>query len=104
MNPDDTKLRVRFTRKPCCLADVRTSFAPDDASSPVAIELLKDMTAIEYDAFAENLLLDQAWLTGRGGYINRQVRSVVMVTAPERVTLYIDPSGSGYARYVGVAA
>ena len=31
-------------------------------------------------------------------------RSVVEVTAPNLTTLYVDPSGSRYGRYVGVRA
>jgi len=102
-NPTETKLRVRFARKPFGLDDVLHNCDPDDSSSPVAIELIKEMTSTEYDVFAENMYRDHPWLDGRGGYINHSIRSVVMVTAPDRKTLFVDPSGSAYGRYVGVA-
>lgn len=103
MNPGNTKLRVRFTRKPRCLADVLANSDPDKTSYPVALEFIKGMTGSEYDEFAENFLLDRPWLDGRGGYISSSIRSVVMVTAPDRLTLFVDPSGSAYGRYVGIA-
>ncbi len=66
------------------------------------IELRKELTAAEYDAFANTLLEDRDWLTGRGGHANGH-RQVVEVSAPGRTTLYVDPSGGSYGRYVGVA-
>jgi hypothetical protein len=103
INPTTDQLRVRFTRKPCDLNEVLNNSDPDHGCYPVALEFIKEMTVAEYDEFAANLLLDRPWLKGRGGFINSQTRSVVMVTAPTRTTLFVDPSGSAYGRYVGVA-
>ena len=96
-------LRVRFTRKPAELAEVLNNRDPDLTSCPVKIDLTQAMTAAEYDDFTANLLEDRPWLAGRGGYIGCETRSVVKVTAPNRTTLFVDPSGSAYGRYVGVA-
>ena len=76
-----------------------------DPSAPpesITIELRKELTAIEYDVFANTLLDDRDWLAGHGGHRNGK-RSVVEVSAPGRTTLYVDPSGGSYGRYVGVA-
>ena len=97
-----TTIRARFTRKPCSLDEVLHN---TDSSAPpesIAIELRKELTTAEYDTFANTLLDDHDWLTGRGGHANGH-RQVVEVSAPGRNTLYVDPSGGSYGRYVGVA-
>ena len=96
-------IRVRFTRKPCDLDAVLHNADPDETSSSVMVEKHVELNGAEYDEFAENLLADRPWLKGLGGWSNKDVRSAVMVTAPDRRTLYVDPSGSAYGRYVGVA-
>ncbi len=97
-----TTIRARFTRKPCSLDEVLHNTDPSAPPEPIAIEFRKELTAAEYDAFASTLLEDREWLTGRGGHANGQ-RQVVEVSAPGRTTLYVDPSGGSYGRYVGVA-
>ena len=101
-SPTPAALRIRFTRKPVSLEDVLNNADPDNTSSAVCIELTKDLTPVEYDRFADTLLEDRDWLKGRGGQATGQARNVVEVTAPGRTTLYVDPSGSAYGRYVGV--
>lgn len=96
-------LRVRFTRKPCGLSEVLHNGDPDPSASQVVVEKLVELSSPEYDEFAENLLVDRPWLKGLGGWLNKDARHAVMVTAPERTTLYVDPSGSAYGRYVGIA-
>ena len=97
-----TTIRARFTRKPCSLNEVLHNTDPSAPPEPIAIELRKELTAAEYDAFANTLLDDRDWLTGCGGHANGS-RQVVEVCAPGRTTLYVDPSGGSYGRYVGVA-
>ena len=94
--------RARFTRKPCSLDEVLHNTDPSAPPESITIELRKELTVGEYDAFASTLLEDRDWLAGRGGHTNGQ-RQVVEVSAPGRTTLYVDPSGSSYGRYVGVA-
>ena len=97
-----TTIRARFTRKPCSLDEVLHNTDPNAPPESIAIELRKELTTAEYDTFANTLLDDRDWLTGRGGHANGQ-RQVVEVSAPGRTTLYVDPSGGSYGRYVGVA-
>ena len=94
--------RARFTRKPCSIDEVLHNSDPSAPPESITIELRKELTAIEYDVFANTLLDDRDWLAGRGGHRNGK-RSVVEVSAPGRTTLYVDPSGGSYGRYVGVA-
>lgn len=97
-----TTIPARFTRKPCSLDEVLHNTDPSALPESIVIEFRKELTAAEYDTFANTLLEDRDWLTGRGGHANGQ-RQVVEVNAPGRTTLFVDPSGGSYGRYVGVA-
>ena len=97
-----TSIRARFTRKPCSIDEVHHNSDPSAPPVVITIEFRKELTATEYDAFANTLLEDHDWLAGRGGHADGH-RRVVEVSAPGRTTLYVDPSGSSYGRYVGVA-
>ena len=97
-----TTIHARFTRKPCSLDEVLHNTDPSAPPESITIDLRKELTATEYDAFANTLLEDRDWLAGRGGHADGH-RRVVEVSAPGRTTLYVDRSGSSYGRYVGVA-
>ena len=97
-----TTIRARFTRKPCSLDEVLHNTGPSAPPESITIEFCKEMTIGEYDAFANTLLEDRDWLAGLGGHANG-CRRVVAVSAPNRRTLFVDPSGGSYGRYVGVA-
>ena len=97
-----TTIRARFARKPCSLDEVLNNCDPSATPESIAVEFRKELTTAEYDTLASTLLEDRDWLAGRGGHANGQ-RSVVEVSAPGRTTLYVDPSGGSYGRYVGVA-
>ncbi len=94
---------VRFTRKPVGIADVKAAALDSSASFYEAeITETRQLTAMEYDYFIASFLKDRDWLQGKGGF-KGEIHQVVEVTAPERDTLYVDPSGYSYARYVGMA-
>lgn len=96
-------LRVRFTRKPVDLEEVLAATPYDERPEPVVISETRELTTAEYDIFAGTLLQDRDWLAGKGGYLDHATRHVVEVKAAKRKTLYVDPSGSAYCRYVGIA-
>lgn len=88
-------LKVIFTRKPGTLEEV-TGYI-----KTVTVSKTKTFTTEQYDAFADKPLKNYSWLQDK--YDNdSELRQVIKVTAPERPTIFIDPSGSGYARFVGV--
>ncbi len=83
------------------------------------------MDAQEYAEFTHSFLTDREWLGGLGGtnttadlpdvehwwqYTEAQqaefrahaYRLVLAVSAPDRATVYVDPQGYSYARYVGL--
>ena len=45
---------------------------------------------------------DYIFLSGKGGYDDENHRQVVELKCAGRPTLYVDPSGSSYCRYMGV--
>lgn len=55
----------------------------------------------DYDDFTRTFLADRDWLAGKGGTHNG-MWNVVEIVAPERTTLYVNPEGYAYARYVGM--
>lgn len=91
---DELGIRLPFGRKP---ADITEIAAYGDYT--VYVSDTREMTAEEFDGFAMNLLKSRDWLKGKGGYIGNG-RLCVMVHAPGRPYLFIDPSGGDYARYV----
>lgn len=97
-----TPIRARFARKPCDLDEVLYNTDPSAPFEPIEIAWRKELTEAEYDAFALTLLEDRDWLAGLGGHADGR-RRVVAVSAPGRKTVFVDPSGSRYGRYVGIA-
>ena len=93
--------RARFTRKPCSIDEVLHNSDPSAPPESITIEFRKELTIGEYDAFANTLLQDRDWLAGLGGH-GDGCRRVVAVSAPRRTTVFVDPSGSAYGRYVGI--
>lgn len=97
-----TPIRARFARKPYSLEEVLHNTDPSAPFEPIEIAWRKELTEAEYDAFASTLLEDRDWLAGLGGHADGR-RRVVAVSAPGRTTVLVDPSGSSYGRYVGIA-
>lgn len=93
---------ARFARKPASLEDVLYNSDPSAPLELIEIEMRKQLTESEYDTFANSLLEDREWLAGHGGHTAGH-RRVVEVSAPRRRTLFVDPSGGAYGRYVGIA-
>jgi len=93
---------ARFARKPCSLDEVRHNTDPSAPFAPIEIAWRKALTEAECDAFASTLREDWDWLAGLGGHADGR-RRVVAVSAPNRRTLFVDPSGGRDGRYVGIA-
>ncbi|MFV8607054.1 hypothetical protein [Ralstonia pseudosolanacearum] len=86
--------RLSFARKPADLSEVRGKEYVE-----VYVTETKELTTAEFDDFASSLLVSRDWLRGKGG---GRLGSYfcIEVTAPGRPTLYVNPEGSDYARYV----
>ncbi|MDO3510190.1 hypothetical protein [Ralstonia pseudosolanacearum] len=89
--------RLPFARKPADLSQV----CGKEYAGVYVIET-KELTTIEFDDFASSLLVSRDWLRDKGG---GRLGSYfcIEVIAPGRPTLYVNPEGSDYARYVARA-
>jgi len=96
-----TPIRARFARKPYNLQEVLHNTDPSAPFEPIEIAWRKALTEAEYDAFANALLEDRDWLAGLGGHANG-AGAWWPSRAPGRTTVFVDPSGSAYGRYVGI--
>ncbi|MHB1668666.1 MAG: ArdC family protein [Thiomonas sp.] len=103
--------KSRFWRKASNVEDicddvVNLPGAGAQGSDAAKVADTKALSAAEYDAFTSDFFKSQSWLAGKGGVERMDdgsdQRHVVEVTAPDRQTLHIDPSGHDYARYVGI--
>ena len=91
---EELSLPLPFSRKPGSLAEVGGA----ERCKVFVIET-REMSSTEFDIFANHLLASRDWLSGKGGYCE-DGRLCIEIKAPGRPTLYVDPSGSDYARYV----
>lgn len=104
MNESRT-LRVRFCCKPMSLEHVLHCARSDGWHDEVdaLITDVRVMTIEEYDTFAASFFRHHDWLADCGGRNALRQWLAIEVAAPGRNTLYINPEGYSYARYVGVA-
>ena len=94
MEVEELGIRLSFGRKP---ADIKEIAACGDYT--VYVTETREMTPEEFDGFAMNLYKSRDWLKGKGGdYWDGKL--CVMVRAPGRPYLFIDPSGGDSVRYL----
>ncbi|MDT8998332.1 hypothetical protein RQP53_03470 [Paucibacter sp. APW11] len=96
----ETSQTLNFVRKPTSLDVVR---AEQGERMRVLVIETRAVSANEYEEIASNLFASRPWLAGKGG-IEYGAARCVAVQAPERPTMYINPEGSDYARYVAIGA
>ena len=94
MQVEELSVRLPFGRKPTDINDIAAS-----GNDVVYVTETRTMTPEEFDGFSMNLYKSRDWLNGKGGYLS-DGRLCVEVRATGRPTLYVDPSGGDYGRYV----
>ncbi len=101
INFDDRELQVQklsiplpFGRKPTDIEDIAAC-----GVEAVYVTEIRDMDPEEFDGFKLNLGKSRDWLKGKGGEY-WDGRLCVMVRAPGRPYLFIDPSGGDSVRYL----
>ena len=88
--PMDFKEVVQITKeKQNCLETVR-------------IEETVELSPADYRNVCQNPLHDYEFLKGKGGYDDGFMRKVVEIVCAGKQTLFVDPSGSSYCRYMGM--
>ena len=97
-------ITIRFARKPSSIQEMKTEInSPGCEVARCEVAETASLTTEEYDTFTRLIYKNWDWLDGRGGDRNG-ICQVVAITAPERETLYANPEGYSYARYIGMAA
>ena len=93
-----------MVRKPSDLDEVKsTTRANSDRLETVAVVEIINLPPAKHKKLCKNPLADYDFLKGKGGYSDEHdYRQVVEITADGQPTLYADPSGSSYCRYLGI--
>ncbi len=96
------RVRVKFARKPANLQEVIAAVIPAAAHTyEVEVQEHVALDTAEYEALVQNFMASRPWMKDKGG-INGNFRRAIKVTCAGKATLFIDPSGYDYARYVGL--
>lgn len=96
------QVMVRFARKPSDMQEVMDAAANEaEAAAPTIIIEHIRMSPADYKTFTGDLLSQHEWMANKGGWSKDKVRLAFKISCPGQPTLYVDPSGHPYARYVG---
>lgn len=91
---EELSVRLPFARKPADLSEVGGY-----GNTRILVTETREMTPVDFDFFASNLMKSRDWLRGKGGGTG-DAYFCVEVHAPGRPYLYVNPEGGDYARYV----
>lgn len=97
------KVKVYMVRKPSDFEEVKTlckKYAHE--AEEVLIEETVNLPQVWYEALCQRPLDNYIFLSSKGGYDDLGHRKVVAIKCSGKPTLYVDPSGSSYCRYMGV--
>ena len=97
-------VKTYMVRKPSDLDEVKSiTRANSDRLETVAVVEPINQTPAEHKRVCRNPINDYGFLKGKGGYCDEHdYRQVGEITADDQPTLYADPSGSSYCRYLGI--
>ena len=96
-------VKIYMVRKPSDIDEVKELCRHYNMQAEeVIVAETVNLPPVWYDAVCQNPLDDYIFLSGKGGYDDENHRQVVALQCPDKPTLYVDPSGSSYCRYMGV--
>ena len=96
-------VKIYMVRKPSDIDDVMELCRRyNNQAEEVTVAETVNLPPVWYDAVCQNPLDDYIFLSGKGGYDDENHRQVVALQCPDKPTLYVDPSGSSYCRYMGI--
>jgi hypothetical protein len=107
---------ARWCRKPSDIEDAfAMAFGADKGDGyfshpepfvPSNIIETKHLTPSEFDAFCASFYTERDWLTGKGGHRSKDRKllsySAILVVAPDRPRILVNPEGFNYGRYIGL--
>lgn len=96
-------MKTYMVRKPSDLEDVlvltkKYGYLSEEVR---IVEKIK-LTPEQYEDVCNNPLNDYPFLEGKGGYEDN-MHCVIELSCGRKKKLYVDPSGTSYCRYMGVA-
>ena len=96
-------VKTYLVRKPSDIEEVETltKCYKNEAEEVRITETIK-LTEAQYQAICECPLRDYDFLRGKGGYDDNGNRTAIELTCKGKPSLYTDPSGSSYCRYLGL--
>lgn len=92
---------LKMVRKPSNLDEVKNESRNNGTDKVKVVETI-DLNDEDYDKLTKYPLRDYDFLKGKGGYDEEGNRTAVAIRTKGKPTLVIDPSGSSYARYMGI--
>ncbi len=96
-------VKVYMVRKPSDFEEVRTLCKKYTYEAEyVIIEETIHLPLVWYESVCHRPLDNYIFLSGKGGYNDAGHRKVVAIKCLGKPTLYVDPSGSSYCRYMGL--
>ena len=96
-------VKVYMVRKPSDFEEVKTLCKKyTREAEEVLIEETVNLPLVWYEALCQCPMDNYIFLSGKGGYDDTGHRKVVAIKCLGKPTLYVDPSGSSYCRYMGV--
>ena len=96
-------VKIYMVRKPSDIDEVRELCQryAQQAEEVVVAETV-ELPKVWYNAVYQNPLDNYIFLSGKGGYDDENHRQVVELKCAGKPSLYVDPSGSSYCRYMGI--
>ena len=96
-------VKTYMVRKPSDISEVRdlTQKHAHQAKEVVIAETVH-LSPAWYQDDCQCPLDNYIFLSGKGGYDDENHRQVVAIQCTGKPTLYVDPSGSSYCRYMGI--
>lgn len=96
-------VKIYMVRKPSDIDEVMELCRRYNAQAKeVTVVETVNLPPVWYGAVCRAPLDDYIFLSGKGGYDDENHRQVVALQCPGKPTLYVDPSGSSYCRYMGI--
>ena len=96
-------VKIYMVRKPSDINEVRELCQRYTVQAEeVVVAKTVELPEVWYNAVWQNPLDNYIFLSGKGGYDDENHRKVVELQCKGKPTLYVDPSGSSYCRYMGI--
>ncbi|MBO7244628.1 MAG: hypothetical protein J6V53_05055 [Alphaproteobacteria bacterium] len=96
-------LKVYMVQKPSDFEEVKNlckKYAHE--AKEILIEETINLPPTWYEEFCQCPLDNYIFLSGKDVYDDTGHRKIVAIKSQDKPTLYVDPSGSSYCRYMGV--